>query len=149
MLSRRRRTILVARRPALAEPREVAPVMRALVSFPCHLTVRRALGSSRILRPGCLPALCVCTSALQYLTSPRPGACGRADVGLGNVCLPGPVSRSDSPGALATAAGYESGARLIMGSDTRIASFATPAVVPEPLPRPSLDPHCRSLPNPP
>src|SRR5260370_18242994 len=81
MLSRRRRPILVARRPALAEPREVAPVMRALVSFPCHLTVRRALGSSRILRPGCLPPLCVCTWPLQYPPSPRPGVCVRADVG--------------------------------------------------------------------
>ena len=80
---------------------------RSLVPFPCDLTVRRAVGVSYVLRPRCLSALSVDASALRYLTSRRPGVCGRADVGLGHVCLSGSGSRGHNPDAFPTRACVE------------------------------------------
>jgi hypothetical protein len=101
VLFRSRPPILVARGPALAEPREVAQMGHSLVPFPCYVTVRRAFGISYVLQPRCLPTVFVCASALQYFTSGRPGMCGRADVGLGNFRLSGSGSSAHNPDTLA------------------------------------------------
>src|SRR5260370_25479566 len=91
----------------------MAPVVRSLVPFPCDLRVRRAFGMSHFLWPCCLSALSVCASALRYLTSRRPGVCGRADVGLRNICLSGSRGRDHDPATVAAKAFFEGGARLI------------------------------------
>ena len=90
MLFRRRTSLLVARYPALAERRAVAAVVHCFIPFLCHLAVRRAFRVSYLLRPRCLSVLPVRESAFRYFTSPRPGVCGRPDVGLRDVCLFGP-----------------------------------------------------------
>src|SRR5580704_1636817 len=77
---------------------------RAVVPFPRDLTLRCLVGVSYVLWPRCLSALSVSASALQYLTSRRSGVCGRADVGLGDVCLSGSGRRGHNPDALAAAA---------------------------------------------
>src|SRR5271165_726701 len=82
---------------------------RAVVPFPRDHTVRRPVGVSDVVRPRCLSSLFVRPSALEYLISRRPGVCGRADVGLGHVCLSGSGSRGHNPHSLAAAARFECG----------------------------------------
>jgi hypothetical protein len=119
MLFRRWHSVLVAGRTALAKPRGVAEMGRALVPFPCDLTVRRAVGVSHVLRPGCLSALSVCASGLQYLTPRRPGVCRRADVGLGDICLFGSGRRGHNPDALAAAPRFERGGCMNIATAVR------------------------------
>src|SRR5712664_452297 len=73
MLFRGWTSLLVVCYTALAERGAVATVVHCFIPFLCHLTV--------------LP---VRESAFRYFTSPRPGVCGRPDVGLRDVCLSGP-----------------------------------------------------------
>src|ERR1700674_5542368 len=128
MLFRGRPSILVARSPALAEPRTVACVVGSLVSVPRYVTVRCAFGISYVLWSRSLPGLPVRAPALRYFPSRRPRVCGCSDVGLGNVCLSGPGGDCHNPDALATRAWLEGRGRLNMSSDSRIAAFEVTAV---------------------
>ena len=51
MLLRRRHSVLVARRPAVAQPRRVVRMGPSLVPFSRDLTMRRPVGISYVLRP--------------------------------------------------------------------------------------------------
>src|SRR6202451_2442150 len=114
-------SILVARSPALSESRAVARMGHSPVSLRCEVTMRRAFGVSDVLWPSCLSALFVHASPVRYFRTRRPGVCGRADVGLGNVCLPGSCSRHHYRNALASKTFLESGGRLNMALEPSIA----------------------------
>src|SRR5215472_10311911 len=96
-----RSTVLVACSSAMAQRDDLAPMDGSLVSFPCHLALRRTFSIPYFLWPRCVSKLSELTSGVLDLTSPRSRMRRSADVGLGDVCLPRPGSGCYNPDTFA------------------------------------------------
>ena len=92
---------LVASRSAVAERCQMAPLVDSVVLILRHVTVRRALRFSYILRPRSLPVLFVVAGALQQIAARGSAACRRADVAMCHHPLFVSSGRDHDPNTLA------------------------------------------------